>query len=100
MGTLCSAISSMNLVRFHYADAAPGYRIVEPHMVAYNRRGSLALSAWFLGGESASAEGPGWREYLVENISDVTILTEQFTQPRPGYKSDGGKTFHNVQCAI
>jgi len=100
MGELFSAIGSMHLVRFYYNDAAPGYRIVEPHMVAYNQRNSLALSAWFLYGESASNEGPGWREYLLENISDVSILDQQFTQPRPGYKPDGGKTFHNVQCAV
>ena len=100
MGALSTAIGLMRLVRFHYKDAAPGYRTVEPHMVAYNRKDNLALSAWFLYGEGASAEGSGWREYLLENVTDVTILDEGFTQPRPGYKPDGGKTFHNVQCAV
>ena len=96
---LCGAISQMRLIRFWYDDPAPGYRIVEPHMVAYNRRNNLALSGWFLGGESASG-GQGWREYLLENISSLSVLEEQFAQPRPGYKRDGGKTFHNVQCAL
>lgn len=100
MGDLCTAIRSMYLVRFYYEDADPGYRVAEPHMVAYNRRDNLALSAWFLYGESASDQGPGWREYLLENMSDISILPEQFTQPRPDYKADGGKTFHNVQCAV
>jgi len=97
---LCSAISSMHLVRFYYEDQAPGFRVVEPHMVAYNRRNNLALSAWFLGGESASQEGQGWREYLIDNISSLSVLQENFAQPRPGYKRDGGKTFHSVQCAV
>jgi len=100
MSDFCTAIGSMNLVRFYYDDAAPGYRIVEPHMVAYNQKDNLILSAWFLYGESASNEGPGWREYLLEKVSNVTILDERFTQLRPGYKSDGGKKFHNVQCAV
>jgi len=100
MEDLCAAIGSMHLVRFCYDDAAPGYRIVEPHMVACNQRNNLSLSAWFLYGESASDEGPGWREYLLEKISNISILDEQFTQPRPGYKPDGGKTFHSVQCAV
>jgi len=100
MGALCTAINSMSLVRFHYDDAAPGYRTVEPHMVAYNEAEHLALSAWFLYGESASGEGQGWREYLLENVADVTILDRHFTQPRPGYQPTGGRKFHNVQCAL
>jgi len=98
--TLCGAIASMHLVRFYYQDEAPGFRIVEPHMVAYNPKNNLALSGWFLGGESASQEGQGWREYLLDNISSLSVLEKQFAQPRPGYKRDGGKKFHNVQCAV
>ncbi len=97
---LCGAVASTNLVRFYYEDSAPGFRIVEPHMVAYNRRNNLALSAWFLGGESASQEGQGWREYLLDNISSLSVLEQKFLGVRPGYKRDGGKTFHNVQCAV
>jgi hypothetical protein len=100
MDTLCTAIKSMHLVRFHYEDAAPGYRVVEPHMVAYNEAEHLALSAWFLYGESASGEGQGWREYLLENITDVKVLDQCFAQSRPGYQPTGGKKFHNVQCAL
>lgn len=98
--TLCAAINSNNLVRFYYEDNAPGFRIVEPHMIAYNRRNNLALSAWFLEGESASQEGQGWREYLLDNISSLSVLERTFPSARPGYKRDGGKTFHNVQCAV
>jgi predicted DNA-binding transcriptional regulator YafY len=97
---LCTAIGSMKLVRFYYDDEAPGIRIVEPHMVAYNRKNHIALSGWFLQGESASGEGQGWREYLIDKISSLSVLEDHFSQPRPGYKPDGGKTFHNVQCAV
>jgi predicted DNA-binding transcriptional regulator YafY len=100
LNALCGAIQSQRLVRFYYDDPAPGFRLVEPHMVAYNKKDNLALSAWFLGGESASQEGQGWREYLLERISQLVVLEGQFPGPRPGYKPDGGKTFHNVQCAL
>jgi predicted DNA-binding transcriptional regulator YafY len=99
--TLCSAIASKNLVQFYYSgDAAPGTRTVEPHMVAYNRAEHLALSAWFLSGASESQEGQGWREYLLSQITGVNVLPQTFSGPRPGYKPDGGKTFHNVQCRL
>lgn len=69
-------------------------------MVAYNEANNLSLSAWFLSGASESNTGPGWREYLLQHISDVTVLPQQFAQARPGYKPDGGKKFHNAQCKI
>ncbi len=72
----------------------------QPHMVAYNKAGHLALSAWFLGGSTESQEGQWWRENLLSDISNVTVLPQKFAGPRPGYKSDGGKLFHNVQCAL
>jgi|HubBroStandDraft_2_1064218.scaffolds.fasta_scaffold102344_3 hypothetical protein len=99
--TLCTAIASQRIVQFYYSgDAAPGTRTVEPHMVAYNKKNNLALSAWFLGGPSESQTGQGWREYLLESISNVVMLAQTFPGPRPGYRPDGGKTFHNVQCAL
>jgi hypothetical protein len=78
----------------------PGPRFVEPYMVAYNRAGHLALSAWFLGGNSESQERQSWREYLLSGISNVTILRQQFAPPRPGYNPSGGKAFHGIQCAV
>jgi hypothetical protein len=99
--TLCDAIRSRNLIQFYYsADRVPGIRTVEPHMVAYNGMDHLALCAWYLGGVSESQEGQGWREYLLSGITNVTVLPQTFRASRPGYKPDGGRTFHNVQCAL
>jgi hypothetical protein len=95
------AIQSRSLIQFQYnLGADPGPRLVEPHMIAYNEAGNLSLSAWFLGGESASQKGQGWREYLLSGISGVTVLRQQFAAPRPGYNPTGGKKFHSVQCAV
>jgi len=99
---LCQAIKKQCLVEIYYVgDEKHGNRIVEPHMIAYNRKDSLSLSAWFIDGVSASPEkGPGWREYHIASITSATLLNKTFSHPRPGYQPNGGKSFHNVQCAL
>ena len=99
--TICGAIQARNILQFYYSlGKDPGFRMVEPHMVAYNQAGHLALSAWFLHGNSESNEGPGWREYLLSGISRLTVLPQQFSGPRPGYNPTGGRAFRNIQCAL
>jgi hypothetical protein len=98
---ICKAIKNKNIIRFYYnLTDDPGYRTVEPHMVADNELDSRVLSAWFLHGDSESNEGSGWRTYLLSDISNITILPQTFNGPRPHYKRNGGKKFHNVQCAL
>jgi hypothetical protein len=77
-----------------------GIRIVEPHMVAYNSANHLILSAWLVDGISESQSSPPWREYLLSAMDSLSVLDEQFSGSRPGYKPDGGKMFHSVQCAL
>jgi hypothetical protein len=94
---LCDAIKGYNLVQFNYDG---GTCVVEPHMVAYNEAEHLSLSGWFVRGYSESGSGQGWREYLLSGISSLTVLSETFSGPRPGYNPTGGKKFHSVQCAL
>lgn len=55
---ICQAISSRHLIRFHYSlGKDPGFRLVEPHMVANTKDDNPALNAWYLDGESASKRG-------------------------------------------
>jgi hypothetical protein len=75
-------------------------RVVEPYMIAYTQAGSLALSAWFLSGASESQVGQGWRNYLLESISNISVLPRNFTPPRVGYNPTGGKKYYNIQCAV
>ena len=102
LSLICQAINSNppHLIQFYYTgDAGPGYRMVEPHMVAYNEAEHLSLSGWLTTGATASGS-PGWKEYLLASISKVTVLGETFSGPRPGYNPTGRKKVHNVQCAI
>lgn len=99
--TICQAIAARNLIRFYYTgETDPGYRTVEPHMVAYTKDGNLALSAWYVSGASGSMKGPGWRIYLLSAMSSVSALDQQFKGTRPGYQPTGGKSFTRVQCAL
>jgi predicted DNA-binding transcriptional regulator YafY len=99
--TICEAIRKRNIITFYYTgDGKPGFRTVEPHMVAYNKAGKLALSAWFLDGASESQTGQWWREYIIGEISSLTVTSQQFTGPRPDFKRDGGKIYFNVVCSL
>jgi predicted DNA-binding transcriptional regulator YafY len=97
---ICEAIRTQRLISFYYTgDTIPGNRTVEPHMLAYNEADNLSLSAWLVAGTSQSG-GQGWREYLLESISSVTVLDAPFRGTRPGYNPTGGKKFHSVRCAL
>jgi len=94
--TICQAIKAKRLVQFSYDG---GTRVVEPHMVASNEAGHYALSGWFVRGHSKSG-GQGWREYLLSDISSLSVLDETFAGARPGYNPSGGKKFPTVFCRL
>jgi hypothetical protein len=98
---LCKTIQSKSIISFSYNHGSdPGIRTVEPHMVADNRKNTLCLSAWYLSGNSASKEKPGFREYKLEYITNIKQTGSTFDSPRQGYDPTGGKVFHNVQCGL
>ena len=94
---ICRAVLERRIIEFTYKGTL---RTVEPHMVAFNKNGELTLSAWFLHGSSESREGPGWRAYLLSEISNLALAETTFSGPRPGYRADGGKSFTRIQCAL
>ena len=100
VGILCSTIRGRRLLRFYYADDVPGRRLVEPHTVALTPADNLVLTAWFLGGVSESQDGQGWREYLLNSMSDILVLPDAFLRPRPGSNPSGGMKLKRVQCRL
>jgi len=95
---ICEAINGCFILQFVYEDEL---RKVEPHQLAYNKKDNLALSAWWVGGYSKSGEtAKRWREYLVEEMSSITVLEEQFSDPRPGYRRTPNDTFHSAICEL
>jgi hypothetical protein len=86
MNTLiCDAIRSRRLIRFIY----DGYeRIAEPHLYGISTADHEVLSAYLVGGWSASEGAPGWRKYLVREMHDIHALAESFEGARPGYNPE------------
>ena len=78
---------------------ADQFRTVEPHMIALNSLDALCLSAWFISGTSQSGS-QGFKVYKMDSVSQVTVLEQTFTGPRPSYQPTGGKSFHSVQCGL
>lgn len=93
---VCDAIRARRLLRFVY----DGYeRVVEPHAYGVNTAGHEAVSAWLVGGWSASAPEPGWRTFLVDGMRDVAALAERFDGPRAGYDPDDPRLVR-VHCRL
>ena len=86
MNTLiCDAIRARRLIRFVY----DGYeRVTEPHIYGISTADREVLSAYLVGGWSASEGAPGWRKYLVRDMHDIHVLAESFAGPREGYNPE------------
>ena len=97
MNTLiCDAIRSRRLIRFIY----DGYeRIAEPHLYGISTASHEVVSAYLVGGWSASEGAPGWRKYLVREMHDLHALAESFEGPRPGYNPED-RQMRQMYCRL
>ena len=96
--TICQAIRETRLLQFYYDGET---RVVEPHQLAYNQKGDLALSAYWVRGYSESGDVSNrWREYLVDEVSVIVVLDEHFSGPRPGYSRAPNKKYHSAVCQL
>jgi predicted DNA-binding transcriptional regulator YafY len=96
--TICQAIRERRLLQFYYDG---GTRVVEPHQLAYNKKDNIALSAYWVRGYSESGDVSNrWREYLVDEMSAIVVLEENFSGPRPGYKRAPNKKYHSAICEL
>jgi hypothetical protein len=97
MNTLiCDAIGARRLIRFIY----DGYeRVAEPHLYGVSTANHEVVSAYLVGGWSASEGAPGWRKYLVHEMHDIHALAESFAAPRPGYNPED-RQMRQVFCRL
>lgn len=70
-------------------------RVVQPHVLYLGRDGKICLDAYQIAGESASGMLPGWREFSLEETSDVEPLDDEF-EIAPGFDRDAPKYRHGV----
>jgi hypothetical protein len=70
-------------------------RVVQPHVLYLARNGKVCLDAYQVAGESSSGMLPGWREFDLEETSDVEPLADAF-DIAPGFDRDAPKYRHGV----
>lgn len=80
-----TAIVERRLIRLDYD---PGQRLIEPHAYGRSSEGNELLRAFQVNGASASREHHHWKLFRVDRINSMTVLTERFDEPRPGYRRD------------
>lgn len=94
--SIAAAIQGRNLLSFLY----DGYsRTVEPHTYGVDTKGHMAVRAYQVGGGSESGEYVGWKLFHVTEMLGVTVQTQTFAGPRPGYKR-GDKAFAKIRAQL
>lgn len=93
---IATAIQGRNLLSFVY----DGFRrTVEPHTFGVDAKGHIALRAYQVGGGSESGEYVGWKLFHANEMRGVTVQTQIFAGPRPGYKR-GDKAFAIIRAQL
>jgi predicted DNA-binding transcriptional regulator YafY len=94
--SIAQAIQSQHLLTFSY-DGYP--RTVEPHTYGIDRKGHRALRAYQVGGGSESGEYVGWKLFHADEMSGLTMQSQTFSGPRPGYKRSD-QAFAQIQAQL
>lgn len=84
---LRQALAECREVQFKYHGYA---RRVEPHALGRATENRPALLGWQVSGGSASEPPPGWRTFMVEEISALKLLRKKFA-PRTDYHPEKTK---------
>lgn len=76
--TIITAIQNRSVISFYYKGKL---RTAEPHLLGYDTRNHLTLSAWQLSGGS----GVSFRDFHVSDMSGITTTGQTFSGARAGY---------------
>ncbi len=83
---LRQALRDRRVVSFRYHGHA---RKVEPHALGTVTKERPALLGWQISGGSKSEPPPGWRTFVLEEMSGVRLTRTKFA-PRADYRHAGG----------
>jgi predicted DNA-binding transcriptional regulator YafY len=81
------ALAKRQMLKFKYHGHV---RVVEPHALGHVTEGRLALLGWQESGGSTSEPPPGWRTFVLTEITALKPTREIFT-PRPDYRPETSK---------
>lgn len=90
---LINAIDSRRLVNFSYENQP--IRRAAPHAIYISTAGNKNLDAYQFDGYSQSGNLPDWRNFLLDKIQSLEILSESF-EIAGGYKSHSPKYSRSV----
>jgi hypothetical protein len=93
---ICQAISERDVLTFYYDGH---FRKVEPHAYGITTANNEALRCYQTLGSSRSGTVPGWHLMLIEKISALVVMPENFSGPRPGYQR-GDKDMPTIFCEL
>lgn len=97
------AIYSRMLLKIHYTgddNTASGERIIEPYVFGTLRStANIAIRAYQKEGDSMSGIDSGWKLFLVNNISSISIVNEYF-RIRDTYRRKGDKHFSHIRVKV
>ncbi|TYB89572.1 WYL domain-containing protein [Oceaniovalibus sp. ACAM 378] len=89
---ICKAIQRRTRISFMYK----GVRCrVEPHLLGYDVKGNLTLSAWQLPGR----KDEGLRHFHISEMAGIASGLIKFPGPRPGYNPND-QTIPRVVCRL
>jgi hypothetical protein len=83
---LRQALRERRVVTFRYHGHT---RRVEPHALGTVSKERPALLGWQVSGGSKSEPPPGWRTFVVEEMTGLRLTRTQF-RPRADYRHEGG----------
>jgi predicted DNA-binding transcriptional regulator YafY len=93
---ICRAIRERRLLRVDYGDAR---RIVQPHVYGDDHAGDRLLSAYQVGGASASGAPQGWKSFRMDRVTDVALGDGTFHRARPEFQHNDG-AFARIICQL
>ena len=64
------------------------HRSVEPYLVGIHEAGEAIVLAYQVAGFSHSGEVPGWRTFIIAEISEATLTSRGFSAPRRDFNRD------------
>lgn len=93
---ICDAINQKRVLRFFYDG---GFREAEPFCYGMGTSGNELLRAYQIDGYSTSGNPFGWKLFVVDKISSLTITAQEHIGARADYDPrDHAMT--TVYCAI
>ena len=93
---ILQALKEKRVMTFTYHGYA---RMVEAHALGESTDGKVALLAWQTGGGSQTEPPPGWRTFLLADITGLTLAETNFAKPRPDYHK-GKRGLKSVEAEV